>query len=234
MTDFLKVIKYSHKIRLGNKGDGGYVIANIPDYDCYISGGIGWDESFSSDIIKYFNIKDSYAFDGTIDKLPFNFPEKMNAFKMNIASYHSKNTVNLRRYINNYNNIFLKMDIEGGEFEWLNSLNLEDLNKFKQIAIEFHCINDNGMGINHNLKLNCLKKLYETHYVVHVHGNNCCGTSNLIPNIIEVTYIRKNVIGDNVLYNTSPLPDPELDFPNIIDKPQIDLNFYPFVINKNM
>jgi hypothetical protein len=233
MTDFLKVIEYSHKIRLGNKGDGGYVVANIPDYDCYISAGVGWDESFSNDIIKHFNINEAHAFDGTIDTLPTNFPQRMNVYKFNIASYKSKNTVNLRRFINDHNNIFLKMDIEGGEYEWLNSLTYEDLNKFKQIAIEFHFINDNYLGIDYNLKQNCLKKLFETHYIVHIHGNNNCGTTNLMPNVIEITYIRKDIIGNDIIYNTSPLPDAELDFPNIMDRPDIDLNFYPFVcINK--
>jgi hypothetical protein len=39
-----------NKIRLGNNGDGGYVIADIGDkYDCYISCGVSDEESFSKD-----------------------------------------------------------------------------------------------------------------------------------------------------------------------------------------
>jgi hypothetical protein len=41
---------------------------------------------------------------------------------MNIAHCQSKTTVNLRKYINNFNNIFLKMDIEVYEFKWLNTI----------------------------------------------------------------------------------------------------------------
>lgn len=41
MIEYLRVIHCDNKIRLGNKGDGEYIIANIPNYDCYISAGIG-------------------------------------------------------------------------------------------------------------------------------------------------------------------------------------------------
>jgi hypothetical protein len=229
MLSNLRVIQYDNKIRLGNKGDGGYVIANIPDYDCYISAGVGWDESFSNELTKHFNIKEAHGFDGTIDILPINAPEFMKFYKMNIAPYKSKNTVNLRKYIDNFKDIFLKMDIEGYEFYWLNSLSLSDLKKFKQITIEFHFINNYNLNIDYRLIHNCLYKLFQTHYIIHAHGNNCCGTTNNIPNIIELTYIRKDIIGENIEYNKTYFPIENLDFPNINNKPDISLNFYPFL-----
>jgi hypothetical protein len=111
----------------------------------------------------------------------------------------------------------------------VNSLSLDDLNKFKQITIEFHSINDNGLNIKKQLKHLCLKKLFETHYIIHAHGNNCCGTTNNIPNIIELTYVRKDVIGENVKYNKKNLPTKYLDYPNLSNNSDIDLNFYPFL-----
>lgn len=231
MTTNLRVIHYENKIRLGNKADGGYVIANIPNYDCYISAGVGWDESFSNDVIKHFDIKEAHGFDGTIDKLPFNSPSCMNFYKMNISPYQSKNTVNLRKYIDSFNDIFLKMDIEGYEYDWIDSLSVNDLKKFKQITIEFHFINDNNLNISYELKQKCLNKLYDTHYLIHAHGNNNCGTTNSIPDVIELTYIRKDVIGDeeNITYNKTALPIKNLDYPNNWNKPDISLNFYPFL-----
>ena len=83
MLENLRVIHYENKIRLGNNADGGYVIADIPNYDCYISAGIGGDESFSRDLISHFNIKEAHGFDGTIDNLPQNSPDKMHFYKMN-------------------------------------------------------------------------------------------------------------------------------------------------------
>lgn len=230
LIEYLKVIRYDDKIRLGNKGDGGYVIANIPEYDCYISAGVGGDESFSNDIINHFNINEAHGFDGTITNLPLNSPKNMNFYKMNISTYQSRNTVNLRKYINNFNNIFLKMDIEGHEFPWLNSLSLDDLSKFKQIAIELHGINDNSFDFNQNLKIDCIKKLFQTHYIIHVHANNNCGIINNIPHVIEITYVRKDIIGDHIEYNKTDLPIQDLDFSNIPNKIDIPLNFYPFKI----
>ena len=226
----MKVIHYNNKVRLGTKRDGGYVIANIPDYDCYISAGVGGDESFSNDIINHFNITEAHGFDGTINTLPLNSPKNMSFYKLNISTYQSKNTVNLERYINNFNNIFLKMDIEGHEFPWLNSLSLDELNKFKQITIEFHGINDNSYGFNQSLKINVIQKLFKTHYIVHAHGNNHAGVTNKIPDVIEITYVRKDIIGNVFEYNKINLPIQNLDFPNHPQLPEIDLNFYPFII----
>jgi hypothetical protein len=48
----LTTYHYDDKIRFGNYYDGGYVVANIKNYDCYISVGVGDDESFSNDLIK--------------------------------------------------------------------------------------------------------------------------------------------------------------------------------------
>ena len=231
----LDVYYINNKIRLGNKYDGGYVIAdNIGGYDVYISAGIGEDESFSNDFLNKYNVLNSGAFQYYITNLPFNFPKKLIFYKKNISDISDDKNANLRFFINNYNNIFLKMDIEGDEFLWINSLSLDDLKKFKQLVIEFHGINDNSFKYSYETKCNVFKKLSETHYLIHIHGNNFCVPlcTNIngknIPNVVELTYVRKDII-QNAILNKLPLPAPSLDFPcnnNICD---IDLNFEPFV-----
>jgi hypothetical protein len=173
--------------------------------------------------------------------------------------------------MNKYNNIFLKMDIEGAEYPWLLSLNNDQLNKFKQIVIEFHGItlnndiidkfidenikldlngvtlNDeelhkfkkiafnqmttnNGWWCNYNDKIKCFEKLSNTHYIIHAHGNNSgCPVVNNIPDVLELTYVNKNYFTDVPPLNTIPLPIPDLDFKNDINKEEIDLHCYPFV-----
>jgi hypothetical protein len=106
----------------------------------------------------------SFAFDGTIKNYPYSYTNNITFIKKNIASYCSKKTRNLSVLMNTYNNIFLKMDIEGGEFPWLLSLTEEQLNSFKQIVIEIHGITDNTYNCNYNDKVNCLKKLSNTHF----------------------------------------------------------------------
>jgi hypothetical protein len=87
----------SSKIRLGNRGDGGYVIAdNIGDYQCYISAGIGDDASFCADFIKKYHPLEKVAFDGTLQGLPKNFPKEIRFVKKNIGTSETPSTTNLR------------------------------------------------------------------------------------------------------------------------------------------
>lgn len=227
----LIVYNFNNKIRLGVNSDGGYVIGNIPDYDCYISAGVSNEESFSRDFIKKFNMNkfNSYAFDGTINNYPYEYTKDITFVKKNIAPYRSKTKANLSQLINNYNNIFLKMDIEGCEYDWLLSLSEENLSKFKQIVIEFHGINDDSWGKNYDKKLECFKLLSNTHYIIHAHGNNYSGTQNKIPDVIELTYLRKVYFNEEPKINTTKLPISNLDFPCNKNANDYELNFYPFV-----
>jgi hypothetical protein len=121
------------------------------------------------------------------------------------------------------------MDIEGGEYPWLLSIDEVKLNKFKQIVIEFHGITSNGWGCHINNKFECLEKLSKTHYLVHAHGNNHASTKNNIPDVIELTYINKNLFYEKLLFNSNELPIERLDYPNCNRYDDLNLNFYPFV-----
>jgi hypothetical protein len=229
--DYFKIYHIESKIRLGVNADGGYVIAdNIGNYDCYISAGVSTEESFSRDfIIKYqMNKYNSYAFDGTINNYPYNYTKNITFIKKNISDILNDQYANLSFLMNRYNDIFLKMDIESCEYKWLLSLSNDNLNKFKQIVIEFHGINDDSWNCELNNKIICFNKLSYTHYPVHVHGNNYGTTTNNIPDTIEVTYIRKDIINDPVL-NKITFPIPNLDFPNDSTKLDYVLCDTPFV-----
>ena len=107
---------------------------------------------------------DCYAFDGTIQKYPNPGP-RVHFTKKNISGVETEKTTNLHQLIDKHENIFLKMDIERGEYPWLQSLSKEQLQKFRQITIEFHRPFDKE-------RWECLEKLADTHYLVHLHGNN--------------------------------------------------------------
>jgi len=233
VIDFLKVYNCENKIRLGNNFDGGYIIAdNIGNYDVYISAGIGGDESFSSSFLNKYTVKNSGAFQLEIDKLPDNFPKNLFFYKKNISNIADNNNANLDFFIKSYNDIFMKMDIEGDEYKWFDSKTNEELMKFKQFTVEFHGINDDSFNFSSECKKRVFSKIAETHYLIHAHGNNYAGTQLVneypIPNVIELTYIRKDCL-KNASLNTSNLPS-ILDYPNNTDNTvDLDLNFYPFV-----
>jgi hypothetical protein len=133
----------------------------------------------------------------------------------------------------------LKMDIETFEFRWIHILTNYELNKFKQIVVEFHFPFDDYSLANldkpttSEFKMNILNKLTETHYLVHFHPNTACGTkiykNLLVPNVFECTYIRKDC-QEHIEYNEIKIPHP-LDMKNRETDHEIYLSDYPFCIN---
>jgi hypothetical protein len=233
MLDLFQVYQFNNKIRLGVDRDGGYVIGELEGgYDSYISAGVSNEESFTRDFINKYNTDktNNYAFDGTIIDYPYHYTNNISFIKKNIGGINNENLTNLIDIINPYNNIFLKMDIEGGEFIWLDSITENDLKKFKQIVIEFHGVKDDKWDSTLDIKINCFKKLYKTHYIIHVHGNNHCNLINeILPEVIELTYVRKDYFNQIPELNTTLLPIKGLDYPNCESIAEFDLNMYPFV-----
>jgi hypothetical protein len=71
------------------------------------------------------------------------------------------------------------MDIETFEFRWVHTLTEEQMNKFKQIVIEFHfpftTNNFSNLDINMpvDYKMAVFEKFANTHKLIHFHANNC-------------------------------------------------------------
>ncbi len=115
--ELLQVYNFDKKIRCGSPCDGGYVLADLDGkYDLYISAGISDEESFSRDFINKYNMNESnsFGFDGTIRNYPYRYTTNISFIKKNINHFNDNNNTNLSCLINKYDNIFLKMDIEGG------------------------------------------------------------------------------------------------------------------------
>ena len=247
----------SKKIRLGVPNDGGYVIADLGAevgaeggaeglYDCYISAGVNDEESFTRDFLARYasscslNETNCFAFDGTIQAYPTQYTDKITFIKKNIGGGDggARGAVvetNLLFLLNKYSRVFLKMDIEGGEYPWLMRMTADDLRKIKQLVIEFHGITGVGgtdWGCSFDMKWDCIKKLSETHYFVHAHGNNHSHVVSGIPDVIELTCIEKSYFSEGApMLNRVPLPIPGLDFANSRGRGDINLNLFPFVSN---
>ncbi len=232
MNSILEVYHSDKKIRKGVNYDGGYVIIELDGgYDCYLSCGVGNEESFTRDFLASYklNKEDCYAFDGTVNDYPWDYTTSINFINKNINNFNNENNTDLFEIITNYNDIFLKMDIEGGEYPWLLAVNVETLHKFKQIVIECHGINDDSWGCRLSDKMNCLKKLNTTHYLVHAHGNNNSHVTDKIPDVIELTYVNKKCFSSTPAKNNKAFPIDKLDYPNNLNYKDHDLNFYPFI-----
>jgi hypothetical protein len=214
------------KMRVGKPNDGGYVIVKIPEvkYSILISGGILDDISFEEDFLKIYKDTRCITYDGSVDGLPY--PSKnVEFFKKYIGSQNDDETENLHTTIDMYDNIFIKMDIEGGEIPWFKSLREDQLNKFEQIVIEFH------EPFTEKDPL-AFEKINTTHVLVHLHANNCSGSRMLkgveIPNYFECTYLHKRHFASEPKLNKQKIPGP-LDMRNISDRPDINIDYPPFV-----
>lgn len=229
--ELLTVYEFDNKIRCGIKEDGGYVFGSLDvEYDCFISAGVSNEESFSRDFINQYgmNKSNSFAFDGTISNYPYHYTNKITFFKKNIDTYNDDTHTDLSFLTDQYSNIFLKMDIEGGEYPWILSMAEEQLQKCAQIVIELHGITDDSYGSPYSDKVKCLEKLASTHYLIHAHANNYGAVVNGFPDVIELSYVNKRFFQSAPAANTQPLPIANLDYPNYNKVPDVDLNFYPF------
>lgn len=223
------------KIRLGSFGDGGYVIVDGYDYDFYIGCGVGGNIKFDCDFIdKHQNIN-GVAFDGTINHAP-PFPNKISFVRKNIGTSKNENETDLMDETANYNDIFIKMDIEGHEWKWINAFN--NLSKIKQLVLEVHGLfdtNPDGWMSIGNYKyqemIDAIAKLNTTHHLVHFHSNDAAEYKVVdgfdVPTVGELTFIRKTDCEING-FNKTKLPIEGLDCVNGNDRPPLSFSYYPF------
>lgn len=212
------------KTRIGKENDGGYIVANIPDikYSVLLSGGISNDISFENNFIETYKTE-CFAFDGSVGSIT---SKNINFKSQYISMKETNNTTNLHSYIDKYEKIFIKMDIEGAEIEWISSLNENHFNKIEQMVIEFHRPFSDEAQKN-------LNRLSEFFKLIHLHPNNCCGSSirgNVsIPEVFECTYLHNRYFDmSNLKLNKEELPS-ALDMKNVLNNPEISINHPPFV-----
>ena len=132
------------------------------------------------------------------------------------------------------------MDIEGWEWDWLESLDSDDLSRVTQMVIEFHFVmnlQNSDMTEAFLKRLKTIEKLNKHFYLMHVHANNWAKMfkygGQTFPEVIECTFVNKEVYEKNpnlfVTLNVRSFPT-ELDMRNNRNLPDINdiLNTAPF------
>jgi len=230
-----------NKKRVGKDNDGGYVIVDLPDtYDTFISGGIAGDITFENNFLDTYPNLLCYAFDRTVSKLPDNTNNRIIFIKKNLGDSNNENLTDLQKYIQPYNNIFMKIDIEGHEFKIMPIIIKNNLlYKIKQLVIEIHSPGDIHMhpdyykglsDINNSIMFDIFKKINNTHTLVHFHANNGCKLQRIdgiiLPHVFELTYIRNDFINEKIK-NTDPLPT-ALDMKNVSYMDDYSFEGFPY------
>lgn len=116
------------------------------------------------------------------------------------------------------NKIFIKMDIEGGEYRAIPSL-INHHNRILGFAIEFHDTEPLRSVFKENVER--LKSYYT---IVHVHANNFGGVaSDNLPEALEITFLRNDYVTNAAKRTSLLLAD--LDAPCDYKKPDYALAF---------
>jgi len=192
-------LKVSNDIRwkrFGSPGDGGYLLNDdIAESDICISLGIGDNYSFDLDIAGYCD--QVLMFDHTISP-PEQLSSNMVFERTGISADDSDGFTTIERIVSGLpveSDLILKIDVEGAECDVLESLNLETLGRFRQIAAEFHNLHA-ICDARHYEKISAsLSKLSQTHVLSNFHINNWASYELVsgvpFPDVIEVTYLRR-------------------------------------------
>ena len=176
-------------------------------------------------------------YDASIDKSPYNH-KNIEFHKLFIGTSKDKEKnsqlyITIDDIIESYDikqecyNI-LQIDIENAEWEILDELDLNKISKyFQQIIFEFHgCNPEENDGVIY--RCNILKKLNQLYYPYHVHFNNhgkiFYSNGLFFSTTIEVSYVRKNEINDNIKYKNYGIVN-GLDFPVDPSAPEIPIRF---------
>ena len=181
-------------IRYGSSNDGGYYLASpLNSSDLLISVGLGDNISFEQDIIKY--VKGIVALDHTID--PLSISGSFEHLLLGLAGAEIDGFTTLTNIIAKHSatDYLLKIDIEGDEWDALDKTDLNVLKKFRQIVVEYHGFARPINLIKSAQMLRVLEKMLGEHFVIFTHANNYGDFLFFgdleVPDIIEVTYLRK-------------------------------------------
>lgn len=196
--------------RLGKDYDGGYLVSkeDVLNSSRLISFGIDNDVSFENDFLNLNKVPID-AYDDKIDRCFDN----MRVYRQTITRG------SLTDILRDDNQVFLKCDIEGSEYDILSDI-IKNTHRFSGMVIEFHEIHEYS---KFNELTSFIAKISQK--LVHVHVNNHVyivqDNTHFIPMTIELTFSSSKHIRYSDIVN---LPH-ALDMPNKHDRPDFRLTF---------
>lgn len=221
------------RIRVGKGSDGGYVLLdiNINKIEAFYSYGVNDDYSFDDEFSKI-SCSVGRLFDPTVS-YPNNITENLSFKKIGLATGEGTITQHVQGYGDFGKKMILKIDVEGAEWDWLETTNQEELRMFDQILIEYHGMDKTNQYEKYT---KCLNRINEHFYLYHVHGNNhrplVPVEKSFIPDVIECSYIRKELVPCEENRDVN-FPIEGLDRSNHHWLPDIPLGYWPYILDKN-
>ena len=184
-------------VRIGSASDGGYLLPDdLEGVEKCISPGCDLKVEFETQLWDQFHIP-SLILD-SINQLPKEKIQGLTFLPKWLSPVSKDGYLTLEEAIDaESHSLILQMDIEGGEYLNLALTPHQILSKFRIIVIEFHDLSKSVASFEFLSMLDTvLKKLLQSHYVVHFHENT---TSTLFkvghetfPTVIEITLHKRD------------------------------------------
>jgi hypothetical protein len=214
-------------VRLGPRGDGGYLVPDdLEGMSTAFSPGVADESGFELALAK--RGMHVHMADASVDG-PAARSDSFSFVRKNIGCVTDDRVMTLEDWkravaADEKGDMLLQMDIEGAEYEVLLSTPVTLLKQFRIVVIEFHHLQHLFDRYFFELAAAAFTKLLVNHSVVHIHPNNCCGSVRgqglEIPRIAEFTLLRDDrVIGRGPRRD---FPHP-LDADNMTTKPSLPL-----------
>jgi hypothetical protein len=188
-------------IRMGNNGDGGYLLPNdLEGIEACFSPGVDDMSLFEKDCY-YRNIKIFLA-DKSVKnpQLDLN-PNTYSFLKKHVGCTTNKDFITMDDWVKSTNilpesDLILQMDIDLGEYITLINMSDALIKRFRIIIIEFHSLNKLWDSDFFNIAETIFNKILQTHTPVHIHPNNyepiAKNNGVLIPIVAEFTFLRND------------------------------------------
>lgn len=221
---------FTNKVRLGPKEDGGYVMPEIVLQNCsaLLTYGVGNDIRYEEEFSNTYK-KPVYLFDHTLgnpgwkkDDLTF-FPTGLGFGENCKEWYQDYEDLNIN------GDIFLKIDVEGYEYEYFTKTDILKLrDKVVGLILEIHWIDNEK---NRNDCVEILQKLKVDFLLCHVHGNNWGDLwefeGHSVPKVLELSFINKKYV-EKYESDTQDYPILGLDIPNCPHREDYKLDFLKY------
>lgn len=218
LSDYLKLhsIPNARMVRLGRKAvDGGYIVPDVvlKGTNVLFNYGVGDDASFERDFIHLYPDKTVRSFDHTIQTHPEPTPGIV-FYREGLSAGVTSNTNSFENHLTRLGDrqslVFLKVDIEGAEYEYFRSAEIDVLTQSVcGIILELHWLEerlDDALAI--------LARLTPHFKCVHWHNNNWGGIftdgNMFFPTVVELTMVN------SIMF---PLEEAKVELPRANDVP---------------
>ena len=182
-----------------------------------------WLKRFKKDILHFLLLKklriskilDIFKF---INYCLFFTKNKQHYIKKIVYNDRNNKEITIPKILKNYENVFLKVDIEGDEYKILDDIK-KNSKKIIFLIIEFHNLQKNLSKIKKFLKKLDLK-------IIHIHANNYGGVDkHNNPKVIELSLINTRKIKIKNIFSKRKYPIFNLDYKNFKRRDDIKIEF---------